>query len=256
MYAVNLNGAGNWALMFWQDNVITLNNGIAANTSGSTYQVKFQIGTAVNSNASLATAAANGLRVEVLRADGTTLASNVFQPGAWSNPDNANLNAGLPYSLAYTGDGTGSVKLRISRGGFGFNRFEGEIDNISVSEIATSNYASWAAAHGIPGEPATGDYDQDGLTNLMEYALGLNPKVSSGSAGVLAGNVITYTKGAEAIANGDVSWVIQTSLTLAANSWTDVVTQAPGDPAATISYTLPVGVAGGKIFTRLKVASP
>jgi hypothetical protein len=69
---------------------------------------------------------------------------------------------------------------------------------------------------------------------------------------VLSGNVITFTKGADAIANGDVSWVIETSQTLAAASWTAVVTQPAADPALTISYTLTPSTPE-KNFARLKV---
>jgi autotransporter-associated beta strand protein len=261
LYAVDLNSAGNWALMFGENHVITQNTGIAANTTGTTYEVKFQIGTAVNLNAGLATAVNDGLRVEVLRADGSTLAFGILPPGAWSIPDNANLSAGLLRSLTYTGDGTGPVKLRIGAdGGNGFGRFEASIDNVSVSELAISNYSTWANSNGIPGEPATGDFDHDGLTNLMEYALGLNPTTSSGSAGVQAGNVITFAKGAEAVANGDVSYWIETSTTLrnqitpGDGGWTLVTPTV--NTSTTLSYTLPVGVSGGKIFARLKVTSP
>ena len=123
------------------------------------------------------------------------------------------------------------------------------------SVVAPSNYASWAndpSKGNIPGEPSTGDFDNDGLTNLTEYALGKNPRTSSQPAGVLSGNVITFTKGADAIANGDVSWVIETSTTLAPGSWTPQVTQPAGDLAATISYTLtPASPAAN--FARLKV---
>jgi hypothetical protein len=64
------------------------------------------------------------------------LASNTYLPGAWSNPANANLSAGLHGSFQYVGDGSGVVKLRIGptpplNSGF----FEGEIDNISVSDL-------------------------------------------------------------------------------------------------------------------------
>lgn len=103
-----------------------------------------------------------------------------------------------------------------------------------------SNFASWAndtTKGNIPGEPATGDFDNDGLTNLIEYALGKNPRVSSPPAGVLSGNIITFTKGTDAITNGDVSWLIETSTTLTTGSWTPQVTQTNGDSAATISFT-------------------
>ena len=139
MHAVNLNGAGNWAIMFYQDNVITQATGIAANSNGVTYQVDFDYGTAVYGTAQAAqrTLASDGLRVEVLRAAGTTLASNTYQPGAWSNPANANLSAGKHGTLQYVGDGSGVVRLRIGpTAPLTTGRFEGEIDNLIVSEVA------------------------------------------------------------------------------------------------------------------------
>lgn len=114
------------------------------------------------------------------------------------------------------------------------------------------DYSTWATDNGIGGEPFDGDFDKDGISNGMEYALGKSPTVSSQPPGVLAGNVVTFTKGAEAIANGDVSWVIETSTTLAANSWTAEVTQAAGDTNATIAYTFTPG-SPAKKFARLKV---
>jgi hypothetical protein len=114
------------------------------------------------------------------------------------------------------------------------------------------DYSTWATDNGIGGEPFNGDFDNDGISNGMEYALGKNPTVSSQPAGSLSGNTITFTKGADAIANSDVSWVIETSTTLDAGSWTAEVTQPAGDPAATIAYTFTPGTPAKK-FARLKV---
>jgi autotransporter-associated beta strand protein len=121
---------------------------------------------------------------------------------------------------------------------------------------AGGDYASWATLNGIGSEPFDDDFDHDGISNGVEYALGLNPTTSSQPPGVLSGNIITFTKGEDAIANGDVSWVIETSTTLAAGSWTAEVTQTPGDPGEplpAISYTFTPGTPVRK-FARLKVA--
>jgi autotransporter-associated beta strand protein len=112
------------------------------------------------------------------------------------------------------------------------------------------DYASWASANGVTGG-TTGDSDNDGILNLLEYALALNFNGADGSAGTFTGNLLTFTKRQDAIDNGDVLWIIETSGTLAADSWTPAVTQNPGNPDSTISYTLPAGQ--GKIFGRLKV---
>jgi autotransporter-associated beta strand protein len=132
--------------------------------------------------------------------------------------------------------------------------FSGKAVTLTV-QGSGNNYASWAndpAKGNIPGEPATGDFDNDGLTNIVEYALGTNPRVSSQPAGVLAGNTITFTKGLDAIANADVTWVIETSPTLGEGSWIPAVTQNAGDAAATISFQFTPG-SPARNFARLKV---
>jgi len=49
-----------------------------------------------------------------------------------------------------------------------------------------------------------------------------------------------------------VSWIIGTSTTLAAGSWTEVVIRAAGDATATIEYTFTPGSPPVE-FARLKV---
>ena len=144
MHAVdlaNLGGESNpsdWAAMFWQNNVITQTVGIAANVSGTSYEVTFDYGTADYAGGQ-GTGAGDELLVEVLRGDDSVLASDVFTPGAWG-AGNYNLDAGLQGTLAYVGDGTGDVRLRIGPAAGNFNQglFAGEIDNISVSEVSVS----------------------------------------------------------------------------------------------------------------------
>jgi len=134
MHAVDL-GSSDWAIMFWQDNVITQSAGIGANDLSSSYEVTFDYGTADYAGGQ-ATGAGDGLLVEVLRGDNTVLASNTFSPGAWG-AGNHNLDGGLTGTLAYVGDGTGVVRLRIGpdAGTFGQGRFASEIDNISVDVV-------------------------------------------------------------------------------------------------------------------------
>lgn len=115
-----------------------------------------------------------------------------------------------------------------------------------------SGYDSWATSNGIPGEPFEGDYDKDGISNGIEYGLGKSPTSGDTPAGSFSGNTITFNKGSDAITNGDVSWAIETSTTLAPGSWTAEVTQAAGNPSATISYTFTPGSPGRK-FARLAV---
>ena len=142
MHAVdlaNLGGESNpsdWAIMFWQNNVITQTVGIAANDSGTDYEVNFDYGTAVYAQAGQATSASDSILVEVLRGDDSVLASNTFPPGAWG-AGNDELEAGRQGARPCVGDGTGDVRLRIgpAAGNFNQGRFAGEIDNLSVAEL-------------------------------------------------------------------------------------------------------------------------
>lgn len=118
--------------------------------------------------------------------------------------------------------------------------------------VAANNFASWANSNGIPGQPFDGDFNMDGISNGVAYALGLSPTLSSQPAGALVGTTITFTKGADAIANSDVTWIIESSLTLA-GAWSPEVTQAPGNATATISYNLNPVPGTPKKFARLKV---
>jgi mannosyl-glycoprotein endo-beta-N-acetylglucosaminidase len=118
--------------------------------------------------------------------------------------------------------------------------------------VTMSGFAAYAVVNGLPGALSTADQDNDGISNFMEYALGTSAQAATSLAGVLSGNVVSYTKGSSAIANGDVSWIIETSETLAAGSWTPQVTHAAGNSSPTISFTLTPG-ASSTNFVRLRV---
>ncbi len=111
----------------------------------------------------------------------------------------------------------------------------------------TDNYLSWATANSVTGG-TNGDSDNDGVQNLVEYAL-----VNGGERGVFSGNTITFTKRGTPYGS-DISYIIETSETLAPGSWTEVVTHGPSllisNP--TISYTFTPSTPV-KSFARLKV---
>lgn len=122
---------------------------------------------------------------------------------------------------------------------------------VSTEEFVAGDFASWAQANGIAGQPADGDFDGDGISNFMEYALGLDPTAADGSPGTFANGTLSFAKGADAVENGDVVYAIETSSTLAPDSWT-VVTPTT-NTATEISYLLPVGQ--GRLFARLVVSA-
>ncbi len=114
----------------------------------------------------------------------------------------------------------------------------------------SGNYASWAAAQ-VP--PVTGGPDHvgpDGIPNLMLYALDLKLDGTNGSPGTLTNNMLVFSKRAEAVANGDVSYTIQASEDLGlTDPWHKVTPTS--ENGTTIAYALPPGKA--RTFARLVV---
>lgn len=121
----------NFAVMFWQDNTITSNSIIGANTLGSQYAVDFSGSAAVYQASQQATAASDGLIIEILNANNTVIASNNFQSGAWTGTMSF-TNSGFNY----VGDGNGDVKIRVRTFGL-TGRFGGAIDDITLSNAAS-----------------------------------------------------------------------------------------------------------------------
>lgn len=166
--------------------------------------------------------------------------------------DFANVNIGGEFggslSLTATDTWTGAF------GGYdwSFNEASGVLT--VTAEGGSSDFASWAQDNGLVGADAAADADPDGdgMPNLIEYALGADPVVSDAVAPSASGTLITFEKGAEAILNGDVSWSIETSQTLAPDSWVTRVTHAAGDTTPTISFDLSTD-GGAKNFARLRV---
>ncbi len=118
--------------------------------------------------------------------------------------------------------------------------------------IGPAGYSAWSDANNVT-EGENGDDDKDGIINLVEYALGLNPQASSVPAGSFVGNLLTFVKGPEAKIAGDVTYTIETSTTLVGGSWTPA---AAIDTTDDISFSLPPNQPGGKLFARLKVVKP
>jgi fibronectin-binding autotransporter adhesin len=193
----------------------------------------------------------NGLTKDVLAVTGdlnltgSTLA--VSTPGAGATETS--------YVIAtYTGARTGSFTISPALPA-GYTVDYATAGQVKLVSAVTASYATWAAAFSSPAlsnTASTADPDSDGLTNAVEYALGLDPRFSSPSPGVYSGTTLTFTKGAEAKVNGDVIYQIETSTTLgvAPSPWTvDVVNVTNG--ANTIAITFPSGPV--KNFARLKV---
>jgi hypothetical protein len=131
-------GAGtNIAAAIPYDNQIIQSTGIAANASGVTYTMFFEVGPSVWSTASEATNATDGLVVSLVRANNTVLASSTQLAGAWNATASAQ-SAMTARAFSYVGDGSGSVRIKVTAINPTAPRFGGAIDNIVVTQGDTS----------------------------------------------------------------------------------------------------------------------
>ncbi len=123
-------------------------------------------------------------------------------------------------------------------------------DGILEVGAGGNNFAAWASSQVPPvtGGP-TGDDNNNGVANLVEYAL-----TDGGERGVFSGNTITFTKRGLPYGN-DLTYIIETSATLETNSWSPAVTHGPTELGSPISYDLAPAPGTPKKFARLKVVT-
>ncbi|MCU0781920.1 MAG: DNRLRE domain-containing protein [Akkermansiaceae bacterium] len=173
----------------------------------------------------------------------------------WVNPTPGGT-LGTPnatYTTAADWGGFNNLNLRPAvSGAMTIDEFRMGTTLEAVMPTATppaENFASWASDNSITGG-ISGDSDQDGIPNGIEYALQTNPSGHDSNPGVMTGNLLSFTKRADAVSNGDVTYLIETSTTLAAGSWTTATPNV--NDGSTISYTLPDNEE--RLFARLRVA--
>jgi spore coat protein U-like protein len=121
-----------------------------------------------------------------------------------------------------------------------------------------ANFGSYASENAAAD---AADPDHDGLSNLLEYALGLNPNASGTFPASLALNgadlEYTYSRSIAAKDNG-VAYQIEWSDTLEAGSWSgetvsEEITSTEG-ALETVKASVPAGN-NGKRFLRLRVTA-
>lgn len=144
-------GAGDYAVMIYGDNVVTQKTGFAANSTGTTYYVSFDIGPTVYSTMAQATQAGDTFRINLLRSDNSLLTSRDITPGAWAGVQTFNREY-----FSYVGDGTGDVRLQLQSGNT-LTRFAGAVDNMSF----------WDSVPTAIPEPSSGALILLGLATLI-----------------------------------------------------------------------------------------
>ncbi len=122
-----------------------------------------------------------------------------------------------------------------------------------VGTTPLNSYSTWMSTNypGITGADAavTANPSHDGISNLVKYALDLNPTVSTQPAGTHTGSSLSFTKGTMAKGDSAITYSIEESTDLV--TWGAPTLGSATNGADTISYTFPSGQT--KVFARLKV---
>ncbi len=128
----------NWGVMFWQDNVITQTAGIAGSNNASVpYSIDFLAAGGVYHAASqVNNGTTDNILIEVLRAsDSAVLHSFNHAPLQPIGVGDLGL---IPVNFGYTGDGSGDILFRLGPGQPGQRRFQGTIDDLSLTPEPSS----------------------------------------------------------------------------------------------------------------------
>ena len=127
-------------------------------------------------------------------------------------------------------------------------------NQIQLSQAATNSFTAWIAGYpGLSDSTPTGNPSHDGISNLMKYALNLDPTKSTQPPGTHTGSTLTFTKGTMASGDSNIAYSIEESTNLV--TWTIPTGTPPSgtvvNGSSTITYTYPSGQS--KVFARLKV---
>ena len=128
----------------------------------------------------------------------------------------------------------------------------GSVQQLQISQAPANSFGTWIAGYpSLTGANATetANPSGDGLTNLVKYALGLNPTVASGVPGTLSSGTLTFNKGTMASGDSNVTYSILESTDLI--TWTTATTGVTNN-SSLISFAMPTGQA--KVFARLQVS--
>jgi Concanavalin A-like lectin/glucanases superfamily/Bacterial TSP3 repeat len=224
------------------------------------------------------------LEIGIVDATGTAYyleGQTTIEPGTWysiaATGDSSHLSLWIkkPGNSSYTLDGQASVNAsfyqydgyddawglgRARWNGAEVDWFKGWIDEVRITgHVLAANeflaastsadpYTAWAETN-ITDATKRGqsdDADGDGTTNYDEYLLGLNPADGSSrfAASISGGSTLSWPA-----ANG-LSFTIQRSTTLAADSWVDLATMTATGSTQTWSDPSPPD---GKAFYRVKL---
>jgi hypothetical protein len=162
-------------------------------------------------------------------------------------------------TFAPQSSGVKYATLRIASNDSDENPFDILLSGITMN-VATDPLADFLASAGIPSDrrDPNDDADNDGLDNLLEYALDLNP---NGNGGSFSGSLPIVTSTATQLqityrrVRHDIIYQVETSHDLSGESWTTAgVSQGTPSDDGTTTASIPIN--NGRAFLRLSVRLP
>ncbi len=162
----------------------------------------------------------------------------------------------IPNNIA---EGDRSVNLSLtSSSTYNLDLAVSDIVTIHDKPVDAWRFQEFGANANDPAAADASDWDGDGIRNLLEFALNLNPKASDTTAlpaATLSGNYLTISFVPNASAT-DINFIVEAATDLTNWSTTNVEMvsiQNPNPPGLqTFRYKFPVGVASNA-FLRLRV---
>jgi autotransporter-associated beta strand protein len=232
----------------------------------------------VNSNLTLAGTSRMSVRIngmnagtgyDQLRVAGSVILAGTLDPTsvttAFAPADLVLLQKSSAGSVSGTFTGWSNGVLMRTNGLYAKINYAGGDGNDVVLRLAAAanNYTDWkllkfGTVENSGNAADTADPDGDGLVNLAEYALGLNPGLFDSTPGVITlnGSVLEYRYSRSMSArNSGVIYLAEWSDTLASNDWstanvTETILSTLGDRE---EVKASVAISGSKRFMRLRI---
>jgi len=190
----------------------------------------------------------------------------------WNSKANASVTVTVPAADFSTGDaifiGGSNAPAQYMDGAIGEVKFyQGRMSAVDFAAEQVTLTQKWITGSPVTGftswvdgtfangtlsdKTATGDDDNDGISNLIEFAVeGQDPTVSNSTVGTYSGLTVTFLKRQEDPAVGGITYAIEQSTDLGVtDTWADVAPTTNTDTE--ISYEMPGTEV--KDFVRLKV---
>jgi autotransporter-associated beta strand protein len=127
---------------------------------------------------------------------------------------------------------------------------------LTVGDVTPAGFSSWITgtfANGtVPGgqQGPNDDFDKDGISNLVEYAIaGQDPTVGNSAISTFNAGTLSFSKRLDATG---ITYDIESSTLLTAGSWTTLAKPPVVESASAISFTFTLGTPVTN-FARLKV---